>query len=199
MTMILSDLRKKAGSMLNRSRTVSTLVALLGFGPMLMLGAPTSWAADAVSAPAANVDSRMEDAKSELLRLNRDLLALEEELLAPAGTQVAVFLSVQGGQQLDLDSVQVLIDGKVVANQLYSERDVHALLLGGVQRVYVGSLRTGEHTLVAFFTGKGNRARDNKRGATFKFTKTSTAKLLELQVKDSSAKNEPDFGVKVWQ
>lgn len=190
--MNLSVLPKKAGSMLNRSRAVSALlVSLISVSSLALMAFPAS--------AQGNPDVQMEAMKSDVLRLNRDLALLEEELLAPAGTQVTLFLSVQGGKLLDLDSVEVLIDGKPVASQLYSAREVQALLRGGMQRLYTGSLRTGEHTLVALFSGKGPNARDYRRGATFKFTKGSSAKLLELQVKDSSARNEPEFGVKVWQ
>jgi hypothetical protein len=190
--MNLSVLPKKAGSMLNRSRTVSALVALLSVSALMC----SATNAGAASGP---LDAQMETMKSEVLRLNRDLVVLQEELQAPAGTEVSVFLSLQGGKQLDLDSVQVLIDGKPVATQLYTAREVQALVRGGVQRLYTGSLRTGEHTLVAYFTGKGTRPGDYKRGTTFKFTKASSAKVLEVQIKDASAKSEPEFGVKVWQ
>jgi hypothetical protein len=68
-----------------------------------------------------------------------------------------------------------------------------------VQRVYLGNLRSGEHELVAFFTGQGPHERDYKRGTSIKFEKTSEAKYLELRIRDSSAKLQPEFEVKHWQ
>ena len=108
----------------------------------------------------AGVDKNVQDLKSEVLALNRDLFVLEEELLYPANTQVAVFVSMDVGEFFDLDSMELKVDGKSVASYLYTEREVEALREGGVQRLYVGNLRAGTHELVAFFNGKGPHDRD---------------------------------------
>ncbi len=156
------------------------------------------------SAPAsapltATLDGRVQDVKSDVIKLNRDLLVLEEELLFPANTQVALFVSMDVGKMFDLDSVQVKLDDKVIANYLYTPLEVQALHRGGVQRVWLGNLRTGEHELVAFFTGKGPHDRDYKRGATVKFEKGTEAKYIELRIQDSTGKLQPEFDVKLWQ
>ena len=156
-------------------------------------------AATATAATATGLDSRIQDVKSDVIRLNRDLMVLEEELLFPANTQVALFVSMDVGKLFSLDSVQVTLDDKVVSNYLYTPLEVQALHRGGVQRMYVGNLKAGEHTLTAFFTGKGPHDRDYKRGATLKFAKETSAKYIELQIKDSGGKLQPEFDVKVWQ
>ena len=156
-------------------------------------------AASAPAAPVASLDTRIQDVKGEVIRLNRDLLVLEEELLFPANTQVALFVSMDVGKMFELDSVQVKLDDKVVANYLYTPAEVTALHRGGVQRVFVGNLRAGEHTLVAFFTGGGPHDRDYKRATTIKFEKGTEPKYIELQIRDSQAKLQPEFDVKVWQ
>ena len=161
------------------------------------VAAPPSVVASAP--PAATLDGRIQDVKSDVIKLNRDLLVLEEELLFPANTQVALFVSMDVGKMFELDSVQVKLDDKVVASYLYTPLEVQALHRGGVQRVYLGNLRTGEHELVAFFTGKGPHDRDYKRGATVKFEKSTDAKYIELRIQDSGAKLQPEFDVKVWQ
>jgi hypothetical protein len=173
---------------------------------------PSAWAADAAPAapaasasapaepaPAASLDTRIQDAKSDVIQLNRDLLVLEEELLFPANTQVALFVSMDVGQLFELDSVQIKLDDKVVTSYLYTPLEVQALHRGGVQRVYLGNLRAGEHEIVAFFTGKGPHERDYKRGATVKFDKGTEPKYIELRIKDSTGKLQPEFDVKVWQ
>jgi hypothetical protein len=159
----------------------------------------TSASAPAASASAASLDNRVQDMKSDVIRLNRDLLVLEEELLFPANTQVALFVSMDVGVMFSLDSVQVKLDDKVVTNYLYTPLEVDALHRGGVQRVYLGNLRAGTHEIVAFFTGKGPHERDYKRGTTIKFDKTTEPKYIELQIKDSSKKLQPEFEVKIWQ
>ena len=137
--------------------------------------------------------------KGDVIRLNRDLLVLEEELLFPANTQVALFVSMDVGKLFQLDSVQIKLDDKPVANYLYTPLEVAALHRGGVQRVYLGNLRAGSHELVAFFTGQGPHERDYKRGATVKFDKGTEPKYIELRIKDSTGKLQPEFDVKVWQ
>jgi hypothetical protein len=149
--------------------------------------------------PAASLDTRIQDVKGDVIRLNRDLLVLEEELLFPASTQVAVFVSMDVGKLFELESVQVKLDDKVVANFLYTPLQVQALHRGGVQRLHLGNLRAGEHTLVAFFTGRGPHERDYKRATTVKFDKGTDPKYIELRIKDSTGKLQPEFDVKVWQ
>lgn len=147
----------------------------------------------------AGLDERVQAAKSDVIRLNRDLLALEEELLFPASTQVALFVSMDVGKLFALDSLQVRVDDKVVANYLYTPLEVQALHRGGVQRVWLGNLRAGDHELVATFTGQGPHARDYKRGTTLRFDKGGEPKYIELQIRDSAGKLQPEFEVKVWQ
>ncbi|HEY4066282.1 MAG TPA: AraC family transcriptional regulator [Burkholderiaceae bacterium] len=156
--------------------------------------------AAAASAPdAATLDGRVQGVKHDVIQLNRDLLVLEEELLFPASTQVALFVSMDVGKMFELDSVQIKLDDKIVSNYLYTPLEVAALHRGGVQRVYLGNLKTGDHELVAYFTGKGPHDRDYKRGATVKFDKGTDPKYIELRIKDSEAKLQPEFDVKVWQ
>lgn len=166
--------------------------------PAVSASAPVA-AAAAASAPASGLDGRIQDVKGDVIKLNRDLLVLEEELLFPANTQVALFVSMDVGKLFSLDSVQIKLDDKLVANYLYTPLEVEALHRGGVQRVYLGNLKAGTHEIVAFFTGKGPHERDYKRGATVKFDKGTDPKYIELQIKDATAKLQPEFEVKVWQ
>jgi hypothetical protein len=147
---------------------------------------------------AASLDNRVQDLKSDVIKLNRDLLVLEEELLFPASTQVALFVSMDVGKLFELDSVQIKLDDKQVTNYLYTPLEVQALHRGGVQRVFVGNLRSGTHEIVATFTGGGPHSRDYKRGTTIKFDKGADPKYIELRIKDSTGKLQPEFEVKVW-
>ena len=163
--------------------------------------APVSTPAPAAAAqtPSGSLDDRVQDAKADVIRLNRDLMVLEEELLFPANTQVAIFVSMDVGKMFSLDSVRVQLDGKDVAGYLYTPAEVQALHRGGVQRLYLGNLKSGTHEIVAFFTGKGPHERDYKRGTTIKVEKGADPKYIELQIKDSTGKLQPEFEVKVWQ
>jgi hypothetical protein len=157
-------------------------------------------AADATKGPGRQaLDEQIQTLKQEVLDLNRDLLVLEEELLFPANTQVAVFLSMDVGTLFQLDSVQVKLDDSVVTHYLYTDREVQALHRGGVQRLYLGNLRAGKHELVAVFTGKGPHDRDYRRGATVTFDKTTGPKYIELQIRDETRSQQPEFRIKEWQ
>lgn len=114
----------------------------------------------ATAAPSASLDNRVQDLKSDVIKLNRDLLVLEEELLFPANTQVALFVSMDVGKLFELDSVQIKLDDKLITNYLYTPAEVQALHRGGVQRAFVGNLKSGTHEITAFFTGKGPHVRD---------------------------------------
>ncbi len=145
------------------------------------------------------LDTKVQDLKKEVKSLNRDLFILEEELLFPSSTQLAVFVSVDVGNFFRLDSIQLKIDNKIVANHLYTKRELGALTRGGVQRLYLGNVKSGEHELVAVFSGPGPNNREYRRGTTLKFKKTSSAKYMELKIIDSSGKLQPEFVVKEWE
>ncbi len=146
-----------------------------------------------------SLDEDVQSLKKEVLDLNRDLFLLEEELLFPANSQVAFFISMDVGEYFDLDSVNLKIDGKEVANYLYTEREVGALLRGGVHRVHMGNLKTGDHELIAIFTGKGPHVRDYRRGATMSFNKGIGAKYVQLEISDKIKKQQPEFVIKEWE
>ena len=103
------------------------------------------------------LDQEVQGLKKDVVDLNRELFVLEEELLFPANTQVAVFVSMDVGDFFALDSVTLKIDQKEVINYLYTPREVDALLKGGVHRLYLGNLKVGRHELVAFFNGESYR------------------------------------------
>jgi hypothetical protein len=161
---------------------------------------PGDTAGDAATPPdTRGLDQEVQGLKKDVVDLNRELFVLEEELLFPANTQVAVFISMDVGDFFALDSVTLKIDQKEVINYLYTPREVEALLKGGVHRLYLGNLKVGKHELVAFFSGKGPNDRDYKRGATLKFEKGIGAKYLELKINDRQRKQQPEFEIKDWE
>ncbi len=146
-----------------------------------------------------SLDEDVQALKKEVLDLNRDLFLLEEELLFPANSQVAFFVSMDVGEYFEIDSVNLKIDGKEVANYLYTEREADALVRGGVHRVHMANLKTGDHELIAVFTGKGPHVRDYRRGATLTFNKGIGAKYVELEITDRVRKQQPEFVIKEWE
>lgn len=157
--------------------------------------------AEAVSgrSQARSLDEEVQALKNEVLDLNRDLFLLEEDLLFPANSQVAFFVSMDVGEYFALDSVNLKIDGKEVSNYLYTRREVDALIRGGVHRLHMANLKTGEHELIAVFTGKGPHGRDYRRGATMTVDKGIGAKYVELEITDRVIKQQPEFVIKDWE
>ena len=168
-----------------RAALLAALLLALPTGPSIATG--------------ESLDTQLQDLKDQVLDLNRELFILEEELLFPANTQVAVFLSMDVGEFFDLDSVQLSLNDKPVSKYLYTGREVEALHRGGVHRLFLGNLRAGEHELVAVFTGEGPHERDYRRGTTIRFEKGIGAKFLELKISDRSSKLQPEFIVREWE
>ncbi len=190
--------------------TVAVLLLALGSEPRAQAvgaaavpefdrAAPTAAASAGAPEQFQTLDADIQDMKQLLLELNRDLFLLEEELLFPANTQVAVFVSMDVGDFFDLDSVQVKLDDKDVSNYLYTAREVDALIRGGVHQLFLGNLRAGEHELVAIFTGAGPHGRDYRRGATLTFEKGIGPKYIELTISDRQQALQPEFVVREWE
>ncbi|MFB2704388.1 AraC family transcriptional regulator [Marinobacter shengliensis] len=145
------------------------------------------------------VAEEVEALKKKVIRLNRDLFILEEDLLFPASTQVAVFLSVDTGKFLKLDAVKLKVDDEIVASHLYTERQVKALERGGMQRLYVGNLKTGVHRMTAFVEGIGPDERPYKQAASLEFEKGTGTSALEIRVEDRSSNYQPSVSIVEWE
>ena len=148
---------------------------------------------------ATALQQSIQDLKNDVLKLNKNLFILEEDLLFPANTQFSVFLSMDSGKLFTLDSVQLKIDEKVIASHLYTERELEALKRGGVQRLYIGNLASGKHEIIAIFSGKGPNKRDYRRGENIQIEKGSDPQFIELQIIDDPTKEQPIFKTRVWE
>lgn len=148
---------------------------------------------------AKSLDQQVETLKKDVISINRELFMLEEELLFPANTQTFFFLSMEGDRYFRLDSVELKVDGKVVSNYLYTDREVAALSKGGVQKLHIENLKKGEHEVVVIFTGKGPNDRDYRRGSSYRFAKEFEPKYIELKILESKEKNQPEFVIKEWE
>ena len=152
----------------------------------------------AAQQPASQLDDDIEALKKQVLDVNRELFMIEEDILYPESTQFTVFLSIDIGDFFALDSVQLRIDDKVATNYLYTQRELIALKKGGVQRLYQGNLKSGDHEITAFLIGKGPQGRDYKRGVTRTINKTLSPLSVELKIIDDTTKEQPVFEFAVW-
>jgi hypothetical protein len=154
---------------------------------------------DAAALEEGSLDADIEALKKEVLSLNRDLFILEEDLLFPSNTQFSIFLSMDSGALFNLDSVQLKVDDKNVSNHLYTQRELEALKRGGVQRLYIGNLSSGEHEIIAIFTGVGPKGRDYRLGESVVIEKTTEPQFVEFMIADDTGKEQPQFDVRVWE
>ncbi len=163
--------------------------------------APSEQVIDAPSeaAPSTRLQGEIRDLKKQVLQLNKDLFLLEEDLLFPANTQFSVFLSLDAGQLFGLDAVQLKVDDKIVANHLYTDRELSALKRGGVQRLFIGNLPTGEHEIIAIFVGTGPQGRDYRRAESLNIEKGEDPLFVELRITDDPTKEQPAFTSRVWE
>ncbi|PVY78286.1 hypothetical protein C8D92_102326 [Tamilnaduibacter salinus] len=148
---------------------------------------------------AESLDQQIADLKGDVAALNQTLFELEEDILHPANTQVAVYLSVDAGEGFSLDSVELQIDGRQAVSHLYTERERQALARGGVQRLYLGNLPAGEHTLSAVLNGQGDDSHYFRKKSEFRISKGSDQAQYQLVVDADQPGREPTFELQEWQ
>ena len=146
-----------------------------------------------------SLGSSIEALKKELILLNQELHTLEEDLIYPPNTQFSIFLSMKTEQSFKLESVQLYIDKINIANHLYSQNELAALNRGGVQRLYIGNLPSGEHRVVATFTGLGLNDRDFRRDIAIVIDKTSLPQFVELTVTESTGRKQLEIAARTWK
>src|SRR5437016_154086 len=137
------------------------------------------------------LDEQIQEIKSDSLRMSAELSQLEEKLLYPSGTQVAIFVAVAKGDAMRLDAVRLQIDGQLVAHYIYSAKALQALRKGGVQRIYVGNVATGDHKLDVLVDGKLEGGADFSRTGQFTFRKEVKPKLVGLTLAGPRSGNNP--------
>ena len=138
-----------------------------------------------------DLDEQVQQTKSDVLSIAAELNQLEEKLLYPSGTQVAIFVALGKGDELRLDAVRLQIDGQLVAHYIYSAKELEALRKGGVQRIYVGNVTTGDHQLNVLVDGKLKSGADFNRTEHFTFRKEVKPKLVELTVAGPDSGSTP--------
>lgn len=134
-----------------------------------------------------SLDEEVQEIKAETLSLGVQMRLLEEKLLYPSSTQVAVYVSSDNVENFRLDSIEIRLDGKPVAQHLYALRELEALQRGGMQRLYVGNISSGEHGLQVLVIGGAAGGSGVRRTEKFTFRKDEGPKLLEVRLVDSDA------------
>lgn len=157
------------------SLTRTLLMALLICSPFAMSGAESLAGEDMRS-----LDGQVQEIKSDVLSIASELNNLEERLLYPSNTQVAVFVSIAEDEAFRLDAVKIEIDGELTTHHIYSFKELEALQKGGVQRIYTGNIATGAHQISVTMIGKLKNGKDFNESNSFEFAKGIDPKTLGI-------------------
>src|SRR5258708_9219901 len=128
------------------------------------------------------LDQQVQEVKTDVLSIAAELNQLEEKLLYPSDTHLAVFVSLAHGETLRLDAVQIQIDGHLATHYIYSFKELDALRKGGVQRVYSGNIATGTHEIEVSVIARLANAKDDTRTDDFPFTNQIRPKLIGVML-----------------
>jgi hypothetical protein len=164
-----------------------TNVALLGGILCVACAAQIARSEELASEELRSLDEQVQEIKTDVLGIAADLTRLEEKLLYPSGTQLAIFVSIAEGETFRLDSMQINIDGELATHYLYGFKELDALQHGGVQRVYTGNVPTGGHEIAVSIHGKTPSGDDFNSTETFSFAKGIEPKLLGIALNGPAA------------
>ena len=151
------------------------LVIMLLLGPAALAGAE-----DLSRNDMRSLDGQVQEIKSDVLNIASELNNLEERLLYPSNTQLAVFVSIAEDDEFRLDAVHVTIDGELATHHIYSFKELEALQKGGVQRIYTGNIPTGNHEISVTMNGKLKSGKDFSESGSFTFAKSVEPKALGI-------------------
>ena len=158
-------------------------------GVLLWMWMAVSMAEEVSREQIKGLDEQVQDIKKDVLGISAELTQLEEKLIYPSNTQVSLFITLLKGDKFRLDAVKIKIDGKDAMHHIYTFKELEALQSGGVQRIYTGNIRSGEHTLEVSLIGKSGNS-DYLKNATHKFTKTVEPKLVEIILAGPASSNQ---------
>ena len=158
----------------------------LVFGITVLLMGSSSYGKDISKEQVKGLDEQVQEIKGDALSISAELAKLEEKLLYPSNTEVSVFVSVKTGETFRLDSVDIQVDGKPVTHHVYTLKELEALRKGGVQKIYTGNLRTGDHDLDVQVSGKTSGGSDFQRSGHFTLSKDVAPKFVEVSFASES-------------
>lgn len=141
-----------------------------------------------------SLDDQVQEIKSDVLSIASELNNLEERLLYPSNTQIAVFVAMNEESKFRLDAVQVDIDGELASHHIYSYKELEALKKGGVQRIYTGNVATGGHAINVRMSGKLANGEDFEFEDRFDFDKGVEPKALAVTLNSPGGSNGIQFG-----
>lgn len=166
----------------------------VSFSAFCWLWVGPSAADDSYRAQMKGLDEQVQEIKSDVLSIDAELRRLEEKLLYPSSTHVALFIALAKGEAMRLDAVQIQLDGKLVAHYIYSYKELEALQKGGVQRIYTGNIPTGAHQLDVSVIGKLEGGKDYAQTQSFTIEKGIEPKLVGITLSNPGSGRAIELG-----
>jgi hypothetical protein len=135
-----------------------------------------------------SVNSKIQKLKKRAEQLHKDLATLEADLLYPASSQMAVYVSITH-PSFDLDSLKMTINGEEATSYLYSDEQVSAFSQGGVQQLYLDNVAPGYFEIEISINGTNDESSPTNFLISERFHKDDTALALELIIDSSVGAN----------
>ncbi|MGC8119068.1 AraC family transcriptional regulator [Marinobacter sp. VGCF2001] len=148
---------------------------------------------------ASSLEEQIERLSADIMRHSARVNAVEQRLLHPVNTRVAVFLSLANRQALELDSVELFVDDQPVTAHLYGENERNSLAQGGVHQLFLGNLADGQHSLKAVINARASNNRFVRREITHQFRKEPGALRLQMTLSAQAPDYEPDVSFVEWK
>ena len=145
----------------------------------LALGA-SAWAGEPSQSEMRSLDDQVQQIKTDVLEISAELALLEEQLLFPATTQMALFVALQPDDEFRLDALHLKLNGEPATHYIYSFDELDALRRGGVHRLYDANLPRGEHQLEVEVVGKTPAGKAVAHAHTFTVSKGVQPAMLGL-------------------
>jgi len=140
----------------------------------------TAYAQDVSREQIKGLDEQVQEIKADALAIAAELNQLEEKLLYPSDTQIAVFVAWETDDTFRLDTIEVQLNGEPAARHIYTFKELEALQKGGVQRLYTGNITIGDHEMHVFASGKSSAGFDVKNSKQFTVHKSVGPKIVEI-------------------
>ena len=156
-------------------------------------------AAMAATSHASSLDEQIERLNADITRHTASVHALEQKLLHPVNTRVAVFLSLANRQALELDSVELFVNEQPVTAHLYTENERSSLGQGGVHQLFIGNLADGRHTLKAVINARAANNRFVRREIVHDFRKQPGTLRLQMTLNAKAPDYEPEVSFVEWK
>jgi hypothetical protein len=166
----------------NQVITMISNMKAIAIGMVVFVLCTTSHAQEVSRQQIEGLDEQVQEIKTDVLAIAEELNQLEEKLLYPSNSQVAIFISLAEGETFRLDSVELQLDGNPAAHHIYTFKELEALQKGGVQRLYTGNVTSGDHDLQVSIRGKSTGGSDVLKTERFLMHKHVKPGIVEISL-----------------